>query len=79
MYVAGVEGGGRLEQQDVRLFVGDRPETDIAGAHAVGMTTVQATWFHELEPTDGSTPDFVAREPLEILDILDRCQTATPS
>jgi HAD superfamily hydrolase (TIGR01662 family) len=59
------------------LFVGDRPATDIAGASAVGMTTVLATWFREDESGGGA--DYVAREPLEILDILDRCQTAIRS
>ena len=41
------------------------------------MTTVLATWFREDE--SGSGADYVAREPLEILDILDRCQSAISS
>ena len=64
---------------DRALFVGDSPDADIAGAHAIGMTTVQAIWFVERESKDGVTPDYVAREPLEVLDIIDRCLAATPS
>jgi putative hydrolase of the HAD superfamily len=60
------------------LFVGDRLEKDIAGAREVGMATVQATWFLAEEPGEIAA-DYVAREPLEILDIVDRCQSATPS
>jgi putative hydrolase of the HAD superfamily len=61
------------------LFVGDRLDKDIAGARAAGMTTVQATWFLAEEPAEGNAPDYVAREPLEVLDILDRCLSATHS
>jgi putative hydrolase of the HAD superfamily len=59
------------------VFVGDRLATDIAGAKAVGMTTVQATWFLAEEPAEGQEPDYVASQPLEVLDIIDRCLAAT--
>ncbi len=61
------------------LFVGDRLEKDVAGARGAGMIAVQATWFLDEERADGEEPDYVAREPLEILDILDRCQSAIRS
>ena len=55
------------------IFVGDRLDKDIVGARAVGMITVQATWFLAEEPGDDNAADFVAAEPGEILDIVDRC------
>lgn len=61
------------------VFVGDRLEKDIAGAKAVGMTTVQATWFLAEEPAKGEEADYVASEPMEVLDIIDRCLAATRS
>lgn len=61
------------------IFVGDRLDKDIVGARAVGMITVQATWFLAEEPGDDNAADFVAGEPDEILDIVDRCVSATPS
>ena len=60
------------------VFVGDRVDKDIAGAKAAGMMTVQATWFLHEESGDVE-PDYVVREPLEILDIIDRCLAATRS
>lgn len=72
-----LDGLGVAPEQAV--FVGDRLAADIAGAHDVGMTTVQATWFRNEEQGDRVRPDYVAREPLEILEIIDRCLAATPS
>jgi putative hydrolase of the HAD superfamily len=66
-------------EPDRAVFVGDRPETDIAGAHGIGMTTVQATWFVAHDPSDQTRADYVAREPLEVLHVIDRCLAASPS
>jgi HAD superfamily hydrolase (TIGR01662 family) len=60
------------------IFVGDRLDKDILGAKTVGMVTIQATWFLAEEPGEVAA-DYVAAEPLEILDIVDRCQGATRS
>ena len=54
------------------LFVGDSLAEDVAGAAALGMTTVQAVWFHR-DRNDDVEPDFVAESPLQVLEILDRC------
>lgn len=61
------------------VFVGDRLATDVAGAKAVGMTTVQATWFLAEEPSEGQKADYAASAPLDVLDIIDRCLDATHS
>ncbi len=56
-----------LDPFDV-YFVGDRLSDDIGGAGAVGMVTVQATWFHA-ERSDGTIePDFVAATTADVLD-----------
>ena len=65
-------------QPERAFFVGDRLDKDIAGAHEAGMTTVQATWFLAEESRDVAA-DYVAREPLDVLEIVDRCLSATPS
>ena len=53
------------------VFVGDRLVEDIAGAAAVGMSTVQALWFRADE--DGGTePDFLAFTPADVLTAVKR-------
>jgi HAD superfamily hydrolase (TIGR01509 family) len=49
------------------LFVGDRLEDDVAGAAALGMTTVQALWFRADEAVAGPEPDFLAFTPIDVL------------
>lgn len=53
------------------LFVGDRLDTDVAGAAAVGMTTVQALWF-TADDTQGVEPDFMAFTPMDVLNAVRR-------
>ena len=58
------------------LFVGDRLETDVRGAHALGMTTVQALWFHADEAVDGVQPDYEAFTQMDVLNIVERLRQA---
>ena len=53
------------------MFVGDRLETDVQGAANVGMTTVQALWFHA-DDTPGIEPDFMAFTPMDVLNAVRR-------
>ena len=48
------------------MYVGDRLDTDVAGAAALGMTTVQALWFRA-DDTRGGEPDFMAFTPMDVL------------
>ena len=52
------------------VFVGDRLEADIAGAHALGMTTIQAMWFRAEEDED-IEPDYRAFTMVDVLNIVD--------
>lgn len=49
------------------LFVGDRVVDDVAGAAAVGMTTVQALWFRVDDGAAAVEPDFLAFTPVDVL------------
>ena len=49
-------------------FVGDRLVDDIGGAGAVGIVTVQATWFHTDHADVAIEPDFVAASTADVLD-----------
>jgi HAD superfamily hydrolase (TIGR01549 family) len=64
-----------LEQLEVEpfaaMFVGDRLDTDVQGAAAVGMTTVQALWFRA-DDTPGIEPDFMAFTPMDVLNTVRR-------
>jgi putative hydrolase of the HAD superfamily len=53
------------------MFVGDRLDTDVQGAAAVGMTTVQALWFRA-DDTQGIEPDFMAFTPMDVLNAVRR-------
>jgi putative hydrolase of the HAD superfamily len=53
------------------MFVGDRLETDVRGAGAVGLTTVQALWF-SVDQEEGIEPDFMAFTPMDVLNIARR-------
>jgi putative hydrolase of the HAD superfamily len=54
------------------LFVGDSRRADVAGAHALGMTTVQAFWFRADEYSDGPEPDYEALTPMDVLNVVRR-------
>ena len=57
------------------IFVGDRLNADIAGADALGMTTVQAMWFRAEE--DGpAQPDHQAFTMVDVLNLVDRMLAA---
>ena len=64
-----------LEQVGVEpldaMFVGDRLVTDVQGAAALGMTTVQALWFRADE-TPGIEADFMAFTPMDVLNAVAR-------
>jgi putative hydrolase of the HAD superfamily len=53
------------------MFVGDRLDTDVQGAAAVGMTTVQALWFRA-DDSPGIEPDFMAFTPMDVLNAVQR-------
>jgi putative hydrolase of the HAD superfamily len=54
------------------LFVGDSRFHDVAGAAAVGMTTVQALWCRADEHPKRAEPDLRAFTPEDVLGIVDR-------
>jgi putative hydrolase of the HAD superfamily len=53
------------------LFVGDRLDADVRGAHEVGMRTVQALWFRAEEDSDVE-PDFRAFTQFDVLNVVRR-------
>lgn len=53
------------------MYVGDRLDTDVQGAAAVGMTTVQALWFRA-DDTPGIEADFMAFTPMDVPNALRR-------
>ena len=53
------------------MFVGDNLVTDVQGAAAVGMTTVQALWFRA-DDTPGIEADFMAFTPMDVLNAVRR-------
>jgi putative hydrolase of the HAD superfamily len=57
---------------DRALFVGDRLNADVRGAHDVGMRTVQAMWFRAEEEEGGVEPDFRAFTQVDVLNIVRR-------
>jgi putative hydrolase of the HAD superfamily len=57
---------------DRALFVGDRLNADVRGAHDVGMRTVQAMWFRAEEEEGGIEPDFRAFTQVDVLNIVRR-------
>jgi HAD superfamily hydrolase (TIGR01509 family) len=54
------------------MFVGDRRDKDVQGAAGVGMTTVQAMWFHADESSSRTEPDFTAFTPMDVLNAVRR-------
>ena len=60
---------------DHAVFVGDRLDADVRGAHGLGMTTIQAMWFRAEERED-IEPDFQAFTQFDVLNIVDRLRAA---
>jgi putative hydrolase of the HAD superfamily len=58
------QAGARPEEA---VMVGDRLREDVAGAQALGMIAVQATWFVRDE-SGAAVPDAVAETPFDVLD-----------
>jgi putative hydrolase of the HAD superfamily len=54
------------------LFVGDSRAADVAGAKALGMTTVQALWFRADLEERGVDPDYEAFTPMDVLNVVRR-------
>lgn len=57
------------------VFVGDWPEFDIAGANAVGMTSVLITPPHLNRELNGVVPDHTISKLCDLLPILDRLES----
>jgi putative hydrolase of the HAD superfamily len=57
------------------LFVGDSLANDVAGAAALGMTTVQAVWFRADDDPAAPEPDYQAFTQLDVLNIARRVST----
>lgn len=57
------------------VFVGDSLANDVAGAAALGMTTVQAVWFRA-EEDPAIEPDFRAFTPYDVLNAVRRLNSA---
>lgn len=56
------------------VFVGDRPENDIAGANAAGLTSVLIRPSHRNYELNGSQPDYTIGQLSELLPILERLE-----
>jgi HAD superfamily hydrolase (TIGR01509 family) len=54
------------------LFVGDSLANDVAGAAALGMTTVQAVWFRADDDPAAPEPDYQAFTQMDVLNIARR-------
>jgi putative hydrolase of the HAD superfamily len=54
------------------LFVGDTLATDVAGARALGMRTVQAVWFRTDHDPGAPDPDYRAVTPMDVHEIAAR-------
>jgi putative hydrolase of the HAD superfamily len=52
------------------VFVGDRLVDDVAGAAAVGMTTVHALWFRVDDGPGPAEPDYLAFTPADVLAVV---------
>lgn len=57
------------------VFVGDRPENDIAGANAAGLTSVLIRPSHRNYELNGSQPDYTIGQLSELLPILEKLET----
>ena len=58
------------------LFVGDKLREDVAGAAALGMSTVQALWFAADDAAGAPEPDFRAFTQMDVLNVVARVGVA---
>ncbi len=63
-------GGGAGVPADQAIYVGDRLETDVAGAHGVGMKAVLIRAAHRTVGRPDIVPDACIAELPELLDVL---------
>jgi len=59
------------------VMVGNRLERDVRGANELGMTSVWIDWsprYPKVPEQPSEVPDHVIREPLELLQVLDRLE-----
>lgn len=56
------------------VFVGDRPENDIAGANTAGLTSILISPPHRNYELNGSQPDYTIERLSELLPILERLE-----
>ena len=81
MFRTALDGLGIGEDDyESAVMVGNNLERDIAGANALGLTTVFLAWSNKRRKTpesDLETPDFTIQRPLDLLDILD-CVVSPP-
>jgi len=54
------------------LLVGDRLDTDVVGAAALGIPTVQALWFRADDVDVDVEPDYQAFTQMDVLNLVDR-------
>jgi len=59
-------------EPDAALFVGDRLDTDVVGAAALGIPTVQALWFRADDVDVDVEPDYQAFTQMDVLNVIDR-------
>jgi HAD superfamily hydrolase (TIGR01509 family) len=64
--------GGLDVQPEEAVFVGDSLYHDVAGAGALGMTTIQALWFRADDDERGIEADHEAFTPMDVLNIVRR-------
>jgi HAD superfamily hydrolase (TIGR01509 family) len=64
------ERGERGVAAEDAVFVGDRLVDDVAGAAAVGMTTVQALWFRVDDGPGPAEPDYLAFIAADVLAVV---------
>jgi HAD superfamily hydrolase (TIGR01509 family) len=51
-------------------YVGDTPESDVAGAHAAGMRAVWINWERKEYPKELAPPEYTIRDFAELLELL---------
>jgi putative hydrolase of the HAD superfamily len=52
------------------LYVGDNPQSDVAGAHKAGIGSVWINWEHQTYPPDLEAPSYTIADFSELLEVL---------